>query len=69
MSDMRDDDWRTDDSLSEADIRRLMAEEEWEPVEVVAVRYRFTSVPAGAYIEPSSVPPTRVNVGPLAHSA
>jgi hypothetical protein len=71
MSDMRSDDWRTDDSHSEAEIRRRLAEEAWERVEVVGVvQYHFTSVPAGGYTAPPTMmPPARVKLEQLAHSA
>lgn len=56
MADMRDDDWRNDSSLTEEDVRRHLAEEDWEPVELAIMRTRLTSAPSfGAYIEPAGI--------------
>lgn len=63
MTDMRDDDWRNDSSLTEEDIRHHLAEEGWEPVEMAIVRTHLTAAPAfGAYIEPAGIGfPTRTH--------
>lgn len=70
MSDMRSDDWRRDNTLSEAEIRRKMAEEGWERVEAVGrSRFVITSWPT-AYQPPSTeTRSVKVNLEPVAQSA
>lgn len=61
MCDMRKEDWRLDDTLTEVEIREKMSQEGWQHVEAVGIHFAITSAPA-VYTPPTSISPAAVEL-------